>query len=93
MINTVGNISSLGNGVYTCNVEIKNNLDKPVRIKFINPDNLAEITPEMVRVYIQSTKTETITINTKGEIPSGVLTIEAYYDRNTPPLKFDVNIK
>ncbi|MDT3694413.1 MAG: 4Fe-4S dicluster domain-containing protein [Mucispirillum sp.] len=93
MIDIDSNVSSLGNGVYTCNVEIKNNLDKPVRVKFVNPDNLAEITPEMVRVYIQSTKTETITINTKGDIPNGKLTVNAYYDRHKPPLTFELNIK
>ncbi len=32
IIKTAGNVSSLGNGVYTFSVEIKNNLDKPVRI-------------------------------------------------------------
>ena len=49
-------------------------LNKPVRVKFVNPDNLAEITPEMVRVYIQSTKTETIT-GLLGYVIS-ILTIE-----------------
>ena len=93
MIQTAGSVTSLGNGVYTCSVEIKNNLDKPVRVKFVNPDNLAEITPEMVRVYIQSTKKETITINTKGDIPNGKLSVNAYYDRNKPPLTFELNIK
>lgn len=47
----------------------------------------------MVRVYIQSTKTETITINTKGDIPNGKITVNAYYDRNNPPLIFELNIK
>ena len=93
MIKIDESVSSLGNGIYTCNVEIKNNLNKPVRVKFVNPDNLAEITPEMVRVYIQSTKTETITINTKGDIPNGKITVNAYYDRNNPPLIFELNIK
>ncbi len=90
---TFNNVSSLGNETYTCNVEIKNNLNKPVRVKFVNPDNLADIAPEMIRVYIQSTKKETITIKTKENIHNGILTINAYYDRNHPPLIFELNIK
>lgn len=85
--------SSLGNGVYICNLEIRNNLNRPVRIQLTNPDDFAEINPEEIRVYIQSIKKETITISTKQDIPNGKLTIDAYYDRNTPPITFEINIK
>lgn len=93
MISFSNDIKPLGNGVYTCSVEIKNNLDRPVRVKLINPDNLAEIKPEMIRVYIQSTKTETITINTKGDVPNGKLAIEAHYNRHGHPLTYEINLK
>lgn len=93
VISFSNDIKSLGNGVYTCNVEIKNNLDKPVRVRFNNPDNLAEIKPEIMRVYIQSTKTETITINTTGNISDGKLVIEAHYNRHGHPLTYEINLK
>ena len=93
VVNFANNVKSLGNGVYTCDVEIKNNLDKPIRVKFINPDNLVEIKPEMIRVFIQSTKTETLTINTLGNIPNGKLVLDVYYSRHGHPLTYEINLK
>lgn len=93
VVNFANNVKSLGNGVYTCDVEIKNNLEKPIRVKFVNPDNLAEIKPEMIRVFIQSTKTETLTINTLGNIPNGKLVLDVYYSRHGHPLTYEINLK
>lgn len=77
---------------YAVDVKIKNNLDKPIRVTFTNPDELVDITPNMIKVYIKSSKEETIYIYTKEEIPNGELLINAYYGTNHTPLTFKLNL-
>ncbi len=87
------NVKSLGNGVYTVNVEMKSNLEKAVRVHFSNPDNVAEISPDGVRVFLKATVNTTLTINTLKEIPNGTVTIKAVYDREQEPITLNVKLK
>lgn len=87
------NVKSLGNGVYTVNVEMKSNLEKAVRVHFSNPDNVAEISPDGVRVFLKATVNTTLTINTLTEIPNGTVTIKAVYDREQEPITLNVKLK
>ncbi len=93
-IKVIDNIKLLDNGSYIVNIEIKNNQDRPIRVRFVNPDNLVEIKPvETTRIYIQSTKKESITITPIKDIPDGKINIEAYYNKKDEPIIFEVNIK
>lgn len=87
------NVKSLGNGVYIVNVEMKSNLEKAVRVHFSNPDNVAEISPDGVRVFLKATVNTTLTINTLKEIPNGTVTIKAVYDREQEPITLNVKLK
>ena len=93
MITVDDNVKSLGNGVYTVNVEMKSNLEKAVRVHFSNPDNVAEVSPAGVRVFIKEKVESTLTINTLKEIPNGKVKIQAVYDRKKDPIVFEVNLK
>ena len=87
------NVKSLGNGVYTVKVEMKSNLEKAVRVHFSNPDNVAEVSPAGVRVFIKEKVESTLTINTLKEIHNGKVKIQAVYDRKKDPIVFEVNLK
>lgn len=85
-------VTDLGNGVYNVDVKIKNNQEKAIRVFFKDIDNKTEITPDGIRVFIQSSVNETITINTLDDIKD-TITILATYDRKKEPIKIELKLK
>lgn len=85
-------VTDLGNGVYNVDVKIKNNQEKAIRVFFKDIDNKTEITPDGIRVFIQSSVNETITINTLDDI-NDTITILATYDRKKEPIKIELKLK
>ncbi len=93
MVSFSNTVTQLGDGVYTVDVKIKNNQEKAIRVYFKNPDKKADITPEGVRVFIQSTVNTTLTINTKEKIENNKLRIYVIYDRKKEPLSVELDLK
>lgn len=93
VINVDNNVKSLGNGVYTVQLEIKSNLEKAVRVNFSNPENYVAVSPAGVRVFIKANVKTTLQLNTLKDIPDGKVKIKAVYDREQEPIIFEVKLK
>lgn len=93
VISVSDNVKSLGDGVYSVQIEMKSNLDKAVRVHFSNPDNVAKISPEGIRVFLKANVKDRLTINTLKEIPDGKIKIKAVYDREQEPIILEVKLK
>lgn len=93
VINVDNNVKSLGNGVYTVQLEIKSNLEKAVRVNFSNPENYVAVSPAGIRVFIKANVKTTLQLNTLKDIPDGKVKIKAVYDREQEPIIFEVKLK
>ena len=92
-ISVDGVAKNIGNGEYTVNIKLKSNLEKAVRVHLTNPDNVAEFSPEGIRVFIKASVDKTINIKVLKEIPNNTIYLNAVYDRAQPPIQLEIKLK
>ena len=92
-ISVDGVAKNIGNGEYTVNIKLKSNLEKAVRVHLTNPDNVAEVSPKGIRVFIKASVSQTINIKVLKEIPNNTIYLNAVYDRAKPPIQLEIKLK
>lgn len=92
-ISVDGVAKNIGNGEYAVNIKLKSNLEKAVRVHLTNPDNVAEVSPKGIRVFIKASVDKTINIKVLKEIPNNTIYLNAVYDRAKPPIQLEIKLK